>query len=69
MSALAANAIVMTNFAFNADGTYSDGTTKVFSTGRTCGAPTDTEVDILLSDGTDEEIRPRRVERLRKGGE
>jgi len=52
----------MTNIAFNTDGTitvtYSDGTTKVFTNSAPVVAPEDTEVDILLSDGSTKKFVP-----------
>ena len=62
----------MTNIAFNADGTitvtYSDGTSKVFPTTAPVVAPTDTEVDILLSDGTTKKFVPVAYGGRGKGG-
>ena len=50
------------NLAFNADGsitvTNADDTTTVFTSSAPVVAPTDTEVDILLSDGTTKKFVP-----------
>jgi hypothetical protein len=54
--------IVMTNIAFNTDGTitvtYTDGSTKVFSTTAPVVSPSDVEVDLVLSDGTTKKFVP-----------
>jgi len=51
----------ITNIAFNTDGTITvtnaDTTTTVFTSGPVV-EPTDTEVDILLSDGTTKKFVP-----------
>lgn len=51
----------ITNIAFNTDGTITvtnaDTTTAVFSSTPTV-SPTDTEVDILVSDGTTKKFVP-----------
>ncbi len=52
----------MTNIAFNADGTITvtnaDGSLTVFTKTAPVVAPTDTEVDILLSDGSTKKFVP-----------
>jgi len=62
MMTLPANAIVMTNIAFNADGTITvtnaDGSTTVFTKTAPVVAPEDTEVDIVLSDGSVKKFIP-----------
>lgn len=52
---------MVTNIAFNADGTITvtkdDGSSAVFSTAPVV-QPTDTEVDLILSDGTTKKFVP-----------
>ena len=52
----------MTNIAFNADGTITvtnaDGSTTVFTKTAPVVAPEDTEVDIVLSDGSVKKFVP-----------